>query len=77
MQPKNPFPNSPYLRGDGMAGAYVGMWDPQGRAFRKWAEEVRLPVRKVAGVRTYRKLDIDRDWLKNADNQASIPPDSR
>lgn len=77
MQPKTPFPNSPYLRGDGMAAAYVGMCDPQGRAFRKWAREVRLPFRKIAGVRTYRKVDIDRNWLKYADNQASIAMDLR
>lgn len=68
---------SPYLRGDGAAAAYVGMRDPQGRAFRKWAKEVRLAVSIVANVRTYRKTDIDRKWLRHADNQASISVDLR
>ena len=63
--------NSPYLRGDTEAGQYLGLRDLQGRSFRNWAENVRLPYSVIAGVRTYRRADIDRAWLRRAENQAN------
>jgi hypothetical protein len=59
---------SPYLRGDGAASAYVGLTDPQGRTFRKWADKVGLPYTMFGIIRIYRKADIDRAWVNNAAN---------
>ena len=59
---------SPYLRGDGAASDYLGMSDPQGRTFRKWAEKNLLAYSVIGGVRTYRKADIDRMWGKTGYN---------
>ena len=63
---------SPYLRGDGAASEYVGLRDPQGRTFRKWADKVGLPYTEIGSVRTYRKSDIDRAWVNNASNIMSF-----
>ncbi|MDO8544410.1 MAG: hypothetical protein Q7S40_28555 [Opitutaceae bacterium] len=64
--------NSPYLRGDGAAAAYLAMGDPQGRTFRLWAEKHYLAWAPVgdsdSGPRTYRKSDIDKLWLSLAHN---------
>ena len=59
---------SPFLRGDGAASDYLGLHDPQGRTFRKWADQVGIPYTIIAGARTYRKADIDRAWESNASN---------
>lgn len=60
--------DSPYLRGDGAASAYLGMVDPQGRAFRRWADQVGLPFTLLGRIRTYRKRDIDKAWERAASN---------
>ncbi len=65
---------SPYLRGDGEAGLYLGLVDPQGRTFRKWADEINLPYAVVGTVRTYRRQDIDRAWLRKAANLVNLSP---
>src|SRR5476651_258531 len=59
---------SHYLRGDGAASEYVGLTDHQGRTFRKWADRHQLPYALIGTVRTYRKTDIDRLWVKTAFN---------
>jgi hypothetical protein len=59
---------SPYLRGDGAASDYVGFNDPQGRTFRKWADKVNLPFTRIGIVRIYRKSDIDKAWVSQAEN---------
>ena len=63
---------SPYLRGDGAASEYLGLTDPQGRTFRKWADKLDLPFSLIGCVRTYRKQDVDRAWLDTADNVINI-----
>jgi hypothetical protein len=59
---------SDYLRGDGAASDYQGFADPQGRTFRKWADTNHLAFSVIENVRTYRKSDIDRLWIKTAHN---------
>jgi hypothetical protein len=65
-----PAPATPYLRGDRAASEYLGLNDPQGRTFRKWANKHRLQYSMIGSVRTYRKTDIDRIWQKTAFNRS-------
>ena len=60
--------NSPYLRGDGAASAYIGLHDVQGRTFRRWADRHQLPYAEIGHARIYRKSDIDRLWAQTAHN---------
>lgn len=59
---------SPYLRGDGAASAYLGLKDPKGRTFRDWADKVGLPYLLLGRVRVYCRQDIDRAWEREAHN---------
>jgi hypothetical protein len=61
-------PTTDYLRGDGEASDYLSFADPQGRTFRAWADSNFLPFALVGKVRIYRKSDIDRLWVKLAQN---------
>lgn len=65
--------NSPYLCGDGAASSYLGLKDPQGRTFRKWAMRVGIPFTMVFNKRIYRRRDIDRAWARNAENIMTDP----
>jgi hypothetical protein len=63
-----PASGSNYLRGDCAGSNYLGLADPQGRTFRRWADINHLPFALVGSVRTYRKSDIDRLWVRTAFN---------
>ena len=62
------YKNSPYLRGDGAASAYIGLQDAQGRTFRRWADRHQLPYSEIGNARIYRKSDIDKLWAQTAHN---------
>ena len=66
-KPAAPDPSSPYVRGDGAAGRYLGFRDAQGRTFREWAKGRNLPYAMIGGSPVYRKADLDKAW------RASVP----
>ncbi|WP_236919003.1 hypothetical protein [Ereboglobus luteus] len=58
-----------YIHGDGAAARYLGFADVQGRMFRIWAREMRIPFAIVGGRANYRIADLDAAWERAASKE--------
>lgn len=65
-------PNAAYIRGDGGAGRYLGFRDVQGRAFRAWASDKKIPYALIDGVAVYRKADLDKAWASAVPKEFTV-----
>jgi hypothetical protein len=60
-------PSAPgYIRGDAAAGLYLGFLDVQGRTFRDWAGEMKIPYAMIRNVAHYKIADLDKAWDRAA-----------
>ncbi|MFY7853699.1 MAG: hypothetical protein ACOVQ6_18175 [Brevundimonas sp.] len=65
-------PSAAYIRGDGAAGRYLGFRDKQGRTFRDWAREKKVPYALIGGAAVYRKADLDKAWATSVPKEFSV-----
>lgn len=65
-------PQAAYVRGDGNAGRYLGFRDAQGRAFRTWATEKKIPYALIDGAAVYRKADLDKAWASEVPREFTV-----
>ena len=60
-----------YVHGDGAAARYLGFSDLQGRTFRAWAREMKIPFAPIGGRISYRIADLDAAWERAASKERS------